>query len=212
MRMSLIQEFDRQVGVLLTKLYPRAANMSESVFLDLVVPLKQHLTGLELPLIDLELGTLPFVIVVSHDLISAETMMSLTELHGKPGVTKLTPHTPSDFAPTPDVNLPATSVYLLLNIDRGRESLNIRPEDALTSIKQVGRSPLTIDEGIALITQHPSFLKKNNCFSLLGSRHVGDQRVPAIWINGSKQPNLGWCWDRNPHTWLGSASGGGRLP
>lgn len=52
------------------------------------------------------------------------------------------------------------------------------------------------------------FLMKNNCFSLLASRHPGDKRVPAIWINAQKQPNLGWCRVGNPHTWHGSASAG----
>ncbi len=73
------------------------------------------------------------------------------------------------------------------------------------------RSPLTIDEGVAIVTQFPEFLMKNNCFSLLASRHTGNQRVPAIWINANKNPNLGWCWDGNPHTWLGSASCSNRL-
>jgi hypothetical protein len=40
---------------------------------------------------------------------------------------------------------------------------------------------------------------------------MGNQTVPAIWINSEKHPNLGWCWDRNPHTWLGSASCIGRV-
>ncbi|WP_407937642.1 DUF5701 family protein [Mycobacteroides franklinii] len=35
-------------------------------------------------------------------------------------------------------------------------------------------------------------------------------RVPAIWISDGR-PKLGWCWDRNPHTWLGMASCRGRV-
>ena len=38
-----------------------------------------------------------------------------------------------------------------------------------------------------------------------------DQRVPAFWISEGR-PKLGWCWDRNPHTWLGTASCATRLP
>jgi NhaA family Na+:H+ antiporter len=44
--------------------------------------------------------------------------------------------------------------------------------------------------------------------SLLGSR-AGDRRVPALWLRRG-HPKLGWCWAGNPHTWLGSASCGGR--
>ena len=44
---------------------------------------------------------------------------------------------------------------------------------------------------------------------LSGSRR-GDRRVPAMWIS-AKAPKLGWCWDGNPHDWLGVASAGSRL-
>jgi hypothetical protein len=96
--------------------------------------------------------------------------------------------------------------YLLVNIDRGKENINLAPNQALPLLQKASRSPLTIDEGVAIVTHYPDFLRKNNCFSLLASRHSGDQRVPALWINSQKSPNLGWCWNGNPHTWLGSAS------
>ena len=35
-------------------------------------------------------------------------------------------------------------------------------------------------------------------------------RVPALWIS-ERAPKLGWCWDGNPHTWLGLASAGRRV-
>jgi hypothetical protein len=34
--------------------------------------------------------------------------------------------------------------------------------------------------------------------------------VPAVWIS-ERRAKLGWCWDRNPHTWLGAASATGRV-
>jgi hypothetical protein len=34
--------------------------------------------------------------------------------------------------------------------------------------------------------------------------------VPALWI-ADRAPKLGWCWDGNPHTWLGTASAAHRL-
>jgi hypothetical protein len=57
--------------------------------------------------------------------------------------------------PTADVAIPSSSVYLLIDIDRGKENVNLPPNKAIDLIKQA---------------------------------------------------NLGWCWDGNPHTWLGSAS------
>jgi hypothetical protein len=132
--------------------------------------------------------------------------MALTDKGGKLGITKLFPLVPDDFSTIPEVNIPNETAYLLVDIDRGKQTLNYRPIDAMEVIKKDSRSPLTIDEGVAIVTQYPEFLIKNNCFSLLASRHTGDKRVPAIWINANKNPNLGWCWNGNPHTWLGSAS------
>lgn len=161
---------------------------------------------LVVPDVDLDQGKLPFVIVVTSKLISAEKMMILVEREGKKGVTILRPLTSQHFTTLDSVRIPDSPIYLLVDIDRGKESLNVRPNEAITRITDQKRSPLTIDEGIAIVTQYPEFLIKNNCFSLLASRTGKDQRVPAIWINGKKEPNLGWCWDGNPHTWLGSAS------
>ena len=31
-----------------------------------------------------------------------------------------------------------------------------------------------------------------------------------MWIS-ERAPKLGWCWDGNPHTWLGIASAGARV-
>lgn len=203
--------FDQQVENLISKNYPQAAHLSEAAFRKLAEPLKEKLNNQALPEIDLENGVLPFVIVVQSNLVDAETMISKVIRLEKNGITKLFPHVPADFQTTSDTQLPDNPLYLLLDIDRGKSSLNIRPEDALVKIKKQQRLPLTIDEGIALVTQFPGFLIKNNCFSLLASRVPGNQRVPAIWINGEKHPNLGWCWDRNPHTWLGSASAKNRI-
>jgi hypothetical protein len=204
--MNNLEEFERQTQNLIEKQYPQEANISINEFLNILTPLKTILEGTSLSELDIEKGILPFVIVVKSDIVSTEKAMQLVNREGKTGNTKLFPLEPKDFKPISDIIIPEKMIYLLINIDRGKETINIRPEDALTTIHKQNRSPLTIDEGIAIITQYPEFLIKNNCFSLLASRHTGDQRVPAIWINSEKRPHLGWCWDRNPHTWLGSAS------
>lgn len=187
------QELDRQIDTLLHKGYPKLAGVSESAFKEELMALHDILPqNLDTP-INLEHGTLPFVIVVQSTLIPAEQAMALTGKDGKHGITKLFPHEPTDFTTVPEVAVPSSSTYLLIDIDRGKANINQPPNQALPQIQQAGRSPLTIDEGIAIVTQYPEFLMKNNCFSLLASRHAGDQRVPAIWINGQKHPNLGWC-------------------
>jgi hypothetical protein len=208
---KLRKEFDRQVENLLQKGYPEAASISAEEFLKQIDPLKERVGELVFPEIDLEKGHLPFVIVVKSDLVAAEKAMSLVEREGKHGFTKMVPREPKDFKTIDGVTIPGSMAYLLVDIDRGKETINIIPSEALKLITKENRSPLTIDEGVAIVTHFPEFLIKNNCFSLLASRYSGDKRVPAIWINSERRSNLGWCWDGNPHTWLGSASCGSRV-
>lgn len=197
--------FDAQVETLLTRGYAAAAGLSARTFRKRLAELRPLAEQLSLKPCDYAKGRLPFVIVITKDLVPTEVAMSLVIRDGKTGHVAMQPVRPDDFAPISSVSVPDGGAYLLVDIDRGAETLNVRPEDALKLIRKKRRSPLTIDEGIAVVTQHPEFLQKNNCFSLLASRRA-DQRVPALWIDGTKRPKLGWCWDRNPHTWLGSAS------
>lgn len=190
---------DEQVATLVRKGYPERV-------VELARPLRAKLAGLELPALDIAAGTLPFVLVVKSSVLPTEQAMTAASKDSKPGITKLFPLEPGDFTTIDAVTIPESDAYLLVDIDRGNDSVNLPPSAAFEIIAKRHRSPLTIDEGIALVTQHPEALIKNHCFSLLASRHTGDQRVPAIWINGQKNPNLGWCWNGNPHTWLGSAS------
>lgn len=44
------------------------------------------------------------------------------------------------------------------------------------------RIPLTLEEGLAIATQHPGWLQEKNGFNLLGSRSA-DGRVPSIWLS-----------------------------
>lgn len=209
--MKLTQEFSNQVQNLIHKGYHQLAGRSDSEFINFLEPLRVKVEKLDLPSIDIEKGFLPFVIVVKNVMIPTEKAMSMVEKDGSAGITKLYPLVPSDFSTISGVNVPDLEAYLLVDIDRGKENINQPPSEAMKKIVEIGRSPLTIDEGVAIVTHYPEFLIKNNCFSLLASRHSDDQRVPAIWINRTKNPNLGWCWNGNPHTWLGSASCKDRL-
>lgn len=92
-------------------------------------------------------------------------------------------------------------------MERGEEFCGAVPADAMAEIAGRGRTTLTMEEGLALVTQYPAALAKNKCFSL-GATRGGDRRVPALWIS-QDAPKLGWCWEGNPHTWLGMASANG---
>ncbi|MGR6322745.1 DUF5701 family protein [Micromonospora soli] len=201
-------EFDRQVHTLMEKGYPALAGMSAEQFGEVVAPLRgaalARASGLARP----TEGRIPFLLVITRDLVPVEARIALTTLAGKrkPGI--LDRNFPAAdlprFDPIKELEVPAGPAYLLFDVDRGEEYRNLPPATALEQMTAQGRLPITIDEGLAFVTLHPPALASNRCFSLVGSR-CGDKRVPALWISQGA-PKLGWCWYGNPHTWLGSAT------
>lgn len=215
MARSIDDELDRQRDTLVTAGYPEVLGLSATGLAELVEGLREPTRAAvgPRPLPAPSRSRVPFVVVVSAGLARAEDLVPLTHLPGgsAPGVVDRN-HGAAGLAPyrpLPELGVPATAAYVLLDVDRGEEFCGVRPEDALPVIRGRGRTPLTIHEGIALVTLFPEVLEPNRCFMLSGSRQ-GDRRVPALWISG-KAPKLGWCWDGNPHTWLGTASAAGRV-
>ena len=195
-----------QVERLVALGYPALAGRSEEAFRALVAPLAE--AALDLP----AEGDAPLVLVVTRDVVRPEDTVPLLRLDGgtRPGFVDRN-HADGDLAtydPLPELGVPGQA-YLLTGVERGEEFCGVKPQDAMPVIRSRGRTPLTIDEGIALVTHAPHLLEKNTCFMLAGSRRH-DRRVPALWIS-EKAPKLGWCWDGNPHSWLGVASAAGRL-
>ncbi|GHJ29556.1 hypothetical protein TPA0910_39890 [Streptomyces hygroscopicus subsp. sporocinereus] len=206
-------EFDRQVRTLTDLGYPALSGLGPERFAALVAPLRARATAA--PVSPCEPGAdgrVPFLLVVTRNVAPIEETMPRTTLHGGrlPGFVDRTfePGALERFVATEETGLPAQDAYLLLEVERGEEFCGAVPHDAMNVITGRGRTLLTIEEGIALITHFPQVLVKNKCFSLGGSR-CGDRRVPALWIS-QKAPKLGWCWEGNPHTWLGMASAGTR--
>lgn len=205
--------FEDQVTTLVELGYPPLAGLSESAFRAELAPLAERANRLDEAQPKDEPGRAAYVVVVTRELVDPTTTVPLLRLVGgrKPGVVDRN-HAEGDLAtydPLPELDVPAARAYLLVDIDRGEEFCGVRPEEALPVIRGRGRTPLTIDEGIAVVTHAPHLLEKNKCFMLSGSRR-GDRRVPALWIS-ERAPKLGWCWDGNPHTWLGVASAGKRI-
>lgn len=202
----LALEFDRQLAGMQRLGYSQIAGMSNDGFARLFVPLRARLAELPAAIVG---SAIPFVLVLDRALIPPERSMPLVEQDGRQGVVDMNPTQPGAFTPIETVEVPAGAAYLAADIDTGRETLNVTPDDALPLITAKGRSPLTIEEGIAVLTHHPGLLRSLNAFSLLGSRR-GDKRVPALWTSKGN-PRLGWCWAGSPHNWLGSASCASRL-
>jgi Family of unknown function (DUF5701) len=153
-----------------------------------------------------ESSGIPFVIVVP-DLPVVEVLGSVRTVGGA-GFTTMDDEDLARFRPLPELDVP-TAPYLLLDVDPGPDTLGLPPAEAAPRIAAVGRTPLTIAEGLAVLVSEPGVLRSRNCFSLLGSR-AGDKRVPALWVS-ARRPRLGWCYQGAPHSWLGSASCAGRV-
>ena len=205
----LLHPFQQQVDRLVELGYPALLSLAEDEFRNELEPLKQRLPMDLNPTTEGGAARIPFVIVVNRALAPARATLPLVRREGHAASERLYPIALERFQPLPELALPPGIAYLLLDIDRGDGTLNVAPKDALELIRTSARSPLAIEEGIAVLTQQPMFLEKNRCFSLLGSR-CGDKRVPAFWLSGGRL-KLGWCWEGNPHTWLGSASCAARM-
>lgn len=74
---SLAAEFERQVETLLEKRYPDAAGLSVQAFLRQVEPLAKKLNKFAEFEFDLELGRLPFVLVIRNELVDTKKAMAL---------------------------------------------------------------------------------------------------------------------------------------
>ena len=151
--------------------------------------------------LDLNAGLVPSLEVPAGSLPQAAA--EGLRWQGKPAVLMFDAGELDRFVPIDDVEIPA-GPYVVEGVEAGHDLRNVAPDEALVTILERGRSPLTVEEGIALVSAHPEILRKNHCFSLPGSR-CGDKRVPAIWISDGAA-KVGWCWAGNPHTWLGNAS------
>ncbi|MQA05452.1 MAG: hypothetical protein GEV07_22930 [Streptosporangiales bacterium] len=197
-------EFDRQVRVLLDHGYPALAGMTEDAFRDLVDPLRAEAVQRSADLAAPTRARVPFVLVVRQSLVPAHDAMAVTALGSRTGFADFDPADIARFTAIDGLDAPDRPAYLAFDVDRGKETLNVSPDDAMPTITGQGRTPITVAEGIAFLTHHPDSLEKNSCYMLAGSRS-GDRRVPALWIS-NRAPKLGWCWAGNRHTWLGIAS------
>lgn len=201
-----VRSLRHQTDVLSKLGYPALADLTEAEFRARVSPLEDRLGDLPAPS---HHDSIPFLLIMTRTVVPPEAAVGLIDVRGKEGWTDMESDELAGFTPIDAVTLPEASAYLLADVDTGKAFLNVRPMHALPRILEQGRSPLTIDEGIALMLQFPEILQTHNAFQLLASR-CGDKRVPAVWMSYGR-PRLGWCWDGNPHSWLGMASAAARL-
>ena len=199
----MVADLERQVDTFLRKGHAELAGLGEEAFLNQVEPLVGRVEALPT---GPDGGRIPFVLALAG--IPPAEAISRVELRDKTGFTSMETDDLDRFTAIDSVG-PGGRVYLVTDVDPGSATRNVTPDDALEAIAADGRSPLTIDEGLAVVTHFPEVLAAKHYFSMLASR-CGDRRVTAVWVSRGR-PRLGWCWAGNPHTWLGSASCAARL-
>lgn len=97
--------------------------------------------------------------------------------------------------------------YYIFDVEDGTATLGTAPQGAVKQFTEHNRSPLTAEEGIALVLHYPVILR-HHYINLPGSRH-GDDEVTALWLSGGK-PKLNWDWAYDSAAKWGSASCGSR--
>ncbi|MGY1741510.1 MULTISPECIES: DUF5701 family protein [unclassified Blastococcus] len=194
-------EFDRQVHALVATGLPALLGLAEECFRACCEPLRDVLPAAA-PASD----RVPFVVVVPD--VPVLDVLATVQTAGGGGFSTMEPDDLARFRPLPELGVPPVP-YLLLDVDTGPDTLDVRPRDVAPRLAAAGRTPLTVAEGLALLVSDPGVLRSRGCYSLLGSRS-GDKRVPALWVSG-RRPRLGWCYEGAPHTWLGTASCAARV-
>lgn len=198
-------EFDRQVRAYVDAEYPALAGLSERAFVDRLEPLRDNAFRAEPTAAD----RIPFAVVVTSRLVTPDRALPTVHWKATTGWTEYTADDLAGYRPIEGVDVPDHAAYLVTDVDTGKATLDVRAKDAVPLIAAEGRSPLTVDEGVSLLALWPGILKERNAFFLPGARDAS-KRVAALWVSKG-HPRLGWCWEGNPHTWLGSASCGARV-
>lgn len=165
------------------------------------------------------------LLAIHPNLVPASALAPLLRVNDKSGFVVTDMADVDEFVAIPSATEPDAPLYVVDDLDRGDAMANWSPDEALPTITDAGRTPLTLTEGLHWLLQRPDILQRGRCFMTIASRRNKpdgslDARTPAVWIsNGTGRdgaanrnaPKVGWCWAGNRHTWLGFASAGRRF-
>ncbi|MBW3079731.1 DUF5701 family protein [Bifidobacterium simiiventris] len=197
-------EARKQLDRLVALGYPDVADISAAAFRALAHPLIAALEQCDPDADDprYRLGT-DILLIPTRELVSPESLIARTSINRMAGFTTMPPRDIASFLPQDGFEPPEGPFYLVVEPHTGTCYINREPDVARKLIDSDERTPLTLEEGLAIATQHPEWLLEKNGFNLLGSRSA-DGRVPSIWMS-QNAPRLGAVWPNSRHTWLGNA-------
>jgi hypothetical protein len=158
--------FTDQTNRIIENKYHIIANLTEIDFINRhLIPLKQILVSLNVNT-EFQENRIPFILVVPHNIVSLSYQLGIIrKIMNKKQLEYIIK--PEWFENAKGVLTP-DKPYLLIDVETGYAMKNITPKKCVKAFNDEGRSALTIDEGIALIT-HFSEVLASHWIDLPGS-------------------------------------------
>lgn len=227
---ALLELFDKQVNRIIDNEFHVVASLSEEEFInDYIRPLEQLLVDSHVDS-KLKANRIPILIVVPDNIVGLGYQLN--------SVKKSINDTQLDYTIKPEWFKNAKGVltpakpYLLLDVETGYTMLNTPPKKCVEVFQREGRFPLTLDEGVALITHFPEVLEshwidlpgselihkcagqdahKRGVLSSLPPGFAQATFVPTLCYKYYNNLRLYYVYEMNETPYSGSASGGRRL-
>ena len=152
------EEAQKQLDRIVALGYPDVADMSAAAFRALARPIIRALE-------DSDLGT-QILLVPTRELVSPESLIARTSINRMAGFTTMPPRDIASFLPQDGFEPPEGPFYLVIEPHTGTCYINREPDVARKLIDSDERLPLTLEEGLAIATQHPEWLLEKNGFNL----------------------------------------------
>ena len=148
------EEAQKQLDRIVALGYPDVADMSAAAFRSLARPL---IRALEDCGDEAGLGT-QILLVPTRELVSPESLIARTSINRMAGFTTMPPRDIASFLPQDGFEPPEGPFYLVIEPHTGTCYINREPDVARKLIDSDERLPLTLEEGLAIATQHPEKL------------------------------------------------------
>jgi hypothetical protein len=122
-------------------------------------------------------SNIPLVLVLPFPRQSFKEQLSLIDLGNGPAYTYLNPR---DLVDIPKRR--STKPYLIFDVEPGKDTLGISPNDCPDILKRRGRFPTNMSQTLALIFHHPEIFKNHNVM-VSGSRIKGEDKSKMFAVD-----------------------------
>jgi hypothetical protein len=184
--------FNEQLSRIIERKFHVIANLSRSDFINhYLTPLKELIVEYHAEIVFQE-KRIPFLIVVPHNIVPLSYQLdSIRAIINEKKLEYIIK--PEWFENAKGVSTPETP-YLLLDVETGSAMKNITPKKCVETFNRQKRFPLTIDEGLAIITHFQEVLE-SHWVSLPGSvliHKMAGQDAKKRGMLGALPPGFGF--------------------